>query len=229
MPCTQNQPHRESCFLGQTTSRAQTFIPQNHGYSGLYNRTVNIYNRETGALVKAFEVSTVPIRCVHFIACKNWFVARSDDFQLRVFNYNTHDKVASFEAHPDYIRCLAIHPTVSIVLTGSDDMTINGIGTSSGKIYRYVDSFVSSPLINFVSHVYKGHTHYVMNIAFNPKDTNTSASACLDRTIKMGSISPPHTNFTMDAHDKGVNYVDFYPGPDRPYLVTTGDDKTIKV
>jgi WD40 repeat protein len=26
-----------------------------------------------------------------------------------------------------------------------------------------------------------------------------------------------------------VNYVDFYPGADKPYLVTTSDDKTVKV
>jgi len=77
--------------------------------------------------------------------------------------------------------------------------------------------------------VYEGHTHYIMNLAFNPKDSNTFASACLDRTIKMWSLSSPTANFTMDAHEKGVNYVDFYPGPDKPYLVTTGDDKTVKV
>ena len=41
--------------------------------------------------------------------------------------------------------------------------------------------------------------------------------------------SAPHANFTMDAHDKGVSYVDFYPVPDWPYLVTTGDNKRIKV
>jgi len=92
--------------------------------AGLYNGSVNVYNHETGAIVKTFEVAEVPVRCIKFIARKNWFVAGSDDFQLRVFNYNTHEKVAAFEAHPDYIRCLTIHPTASIVLTGSDDMTI---------------------------------------------------------------------------------------------------------
>jgi WD40 repeat protein len=92
--------------------------------TGLYNGTVNIYNHETGAVVKTFEVAEVPVRCVRFIPRKNWFVAGSDDFQLRVFNYNTHEKVSAFEAHPDYIRCLTVHPTASIVLTGSDDMTI---------------------------------------------------------------------------------------------------------
>ncbi|KAI6042200.1 WD40-repeat-containing domain protein [Pisolithus marmoratus] len=169
--------------------------------TGLYNGTT-------------FEVSTVPVRCVRFIARKNWFVAGSDDFQLRVFNYNTHEKVTSFEAHPDYIRCLAVHPSASIVLTGSDDMTIKAWDWD--KQWKCIQ-------------VYEGHSHYVMNIAFNPKDANTFASACLDRTVKMWSLGSPHPNFTMDAHDKGVNYVDFYPGPDRPYIVTTGDDKTIKV
>lgn len=92
--------------------------------AGLYNGTVNIYNHDSGAIVKTFEVAEVPVRCVRFIPRKNWFVAGSDDFQLRIFNYNTHEKVAAFEAHPDYIRCLTVHPTASIVLTGSDDMTI---------------------------------------------------------------------------------------------------------
>ncbi|KAF9074741.1 coatomer WD associated region-domain-containing protein [Rhodocollybia butyracea] len=189
--------------------------------TGLYNGQVHIYHTDTGALLKTFEVSDVPVRCIRFIARKNWFVAGSDDFQLRVFNYNTHEKVSSFEAHPDYIRCLAVHPTMSLVLTGSDDMTIKAWDWEKG--WKNVQ-------------MYQGHTHYIMNIAFNPKDTNTFASSCLDRTVKIWSLSSisspnssPQANFTLEAHDKGVNYVEFYPGNDKPYLVTCGDDRTVKV
>ncbi|KAG1834363.1 WD40-repeat-containing domain protein [Suillus subalutaceus] len=132
------------------------------------------------------------------------------DFQLHVFNYNTHEKVTVFEAHPDYIRCLTVHPTASIVLTGSDDMNI--------KAWNWDEQWKCIQ-------VYEGHTHYIMNITFNPKDSNTFASACLDRTIKMWSLASPTANFTMDTHDKGVNYVNFYPGSDKPYLITTGDDQ----
>lgn len=64
------------------------------------------------------------VRAAKFIARKNWIITGSDDSQIRVFNYNTHEKVASFEGHPDYIRCLAVHPTQPLVLSGSDDMTI---------------------------------------------------------------------------------------------------------
>ncbi|KAK0243454.1 coatomer protein [Armillaria nabsnona] len=206
---TKKQLHRSERVKGIDFHPTEPWL-----LTGLYNGTVNIYNHETGALVKTFEVAEVPVRCVKFIARKNWFVAGSDDFQLRVYNYNTHEKVAAFEAHPDYIRCLTVHPTASIVLTGSDDMTIKGWDWD--KSWKNIQ-------------VYEGHTHYIMNLAFNPKDSNTFASACLDRTVKMWSIGSPTANFTMDAHDKGVNYVDFYPGADKPYLVTTGDDKTVKV
>ncbi|EJD51286.1 Coatomer, beta' subunit [Auricularia subglabra TFB-10046 SS5] len=183
--------------------------------TGLYNGSAQIYNHETGALLKTFEVAEVPVRCVRFIPRKSWFVAGSDDFQLRIFNYNTHEKVTAFEAHPDYIRCLTVHPTASILLTGSDDMTIKAWDWERG--WKCVQ-------------VFEGHTHFIMNLTFNPKDTNTFASACLDRTVKIWNLSSGTANFSLDAHERGgVNFVEFYPGPDKPYLVTAGDDKTVKV
>lgn len=36
---------------------------------------------------------------------KQWVVCGADDMYVRVFNYNTMDKVKQFEAHTDYIRC----------------------------------------------------------------------------------------------------------------------------
>jgi coatomer subunit beta' len=65
--------------------------------------------------------------------------------QIRVFNYNTHEKVTTFEAHPDYIRCIAVHPTQSFVLTGSDDMTVKLWNWEKGwkNIQVFLNSFLS--------------------------------------------------------------------------------------
>ncbi|KAH7373640.1 hypothetical protein KP509_17G066500 [Ceratopteris richardii] len=68
-----------------------------------------------------------------------------------------------------------------------------------------------------------------MQVAFNPKDTNTFASASLDRTIKIWNLGSPEPNFTLDAHMKGLNCVDYFTGGDKPYLVTGSDDHTAKV
>src|SRR5262249_30667158 len=85
---------------------------------------VYIWSYESQQIVKTFELTDVPVRAGRFVARKNWIVCGSDDFQLRVHNYNTSEKITSFEAHPDYIRAIAIHPTQPFVLTASDDMTI---------------------------------------------------------------------------------------------------------
>ncbi|WFD26240.1 Coatomer subunit beta' [Malassezia nana] len=182
--------------------------------AGLYNGTVFIWNYETGAVVKTFEVADVPVRCVRFIARKNWFLAGSDDFFLRCYNYNTHEKVVAFEAHPDYIRSIAVHATGSYVLTGSDDMTIKLWDWD--KNWRLMQTF-------------EGHTHFVMDVCFNPKDSNSFASASLDRTVKVWTLGSAAANFTLEAHEKGVNSVSYYHGSDKPYMVTTSDDRTVRI
>ncbi|KAK4867711.1 hypothetical protein LT330_001221 [Penicillium expansum] len=181
----------------------------------LYSGHVYIWSYESQSIIKTFELTDVPVRAGRFIARKNWIVCGSDDFQLRVYNYNTSEKITSFEAHPDYIRSIAVHPTQPFVLTASDDMTIRLWDWEKG--WKCVQ-------------VFEGHNHYVMGMAINPKDTNTFASACLDRTVKIWNLGSPHANFTLEAHEtKGVNHVDYYPQADKPYLLTTSDDKTVKI
>ncbi|XP_044714461.1 coatomer WD associated domain-containing protein [Hirsutella rhossiliensis] len=181
----------------------------------LYSGHAYIWSYETQQIVKTFELTDVPVRAGRFVSRKNWIVCGSDDFQLRVYNYNTSEKITSFEAHPDYIRAIAVHPTLPFILTASDDMTIKLWDWDKG--WKCVQ-------------VYEGHSHYVMGLAINPKDTNTFASACLDRTVKIWSLGSATANFTLEAHEtKGVNHVDYYPHSDKPYLLTTSDDRTIKV
>ena len=76
---------------------------------------------------------------------------------------------------------------------------------------------------------FEGHSHYVMMVAFNPKDTNTFASASLDRTIKVWGLNTLQPHFTLEGHEKGVNCVEYFQGGDRPYLVSGADDKMVKV
>ena len=59
------------------------------------------------------------VRASRFVMRKSWVVTGSDDMQVRVFNYNTLEKVHTFEAHTDYIRAIVVHPTHPYVLTSS--------------------------------------------------------------------------------------------------------------
>jgi len=63
-----------------------------------------LYDSLRQAMVKSFEVCDLPVRSAKFIVRKSWFIAASDDMFLRVYNYNTMEKVKAWEAHMDYIR-----------------------------------------------------------------------------------------------------------------------------
>lgn len=65
------------------------------------------------------QVCDLPVRTAKFVARKNWVVTASDDMQVRVFNYNTLERTHAFEAHSDYIRCIAVHPAQPYILTSS--------------------------------------------------------------------------------------------------------------
>lgn len=56
------------------------------------------------------------------------------------------------------------------MLSSSDDMFI--------KLWDWEKGWMCTQ-------IFEGHSHYVMQVTFNPKDTNTFASASLDRTIKV--------------------------------------------
>jgi coatomer subunit beta' len=184
--------------------------------SALYSGNVFIWNYDSQTLVKQFEVveANTPVRCAKFIARQQWFVCGSDDYHVRCFNYNTGEKVTAFEAHTDYIRCVEVHPTHPYVLTSSDDMSI--------KLWDWSKGWQNTQ-------IFEGHSHYVMQVKFNPKDTNTFASASLDHMVKVWGIGSSTPHFTLEGHTKGVNCVDYYPGADKPYLLSGADDATVNI
>ncbi|CAD8136859.1 unnamed protein product [Paramecium octaurelia] len=183
--------------------------------SGLYSGIITIHDYSNQTIVKQIEVNQKqqPVRCAKFITKKQWIVAVSDDLQLRVFNYNTNEKIKAFDAHTDYIRCVIVHPSQPYLITSSDDMTI--------KLWDIDNNFT-------LIRIFEDHVNYVMMVAYNPRDPNTFASASMDNTVKVWTIQNSKPNFTLTGHEGGVNCVDFHHG-DKPYLISGGDDRSIKI
>lgn len=196
--------------------------------AGLYSGNLIIWDYEnsstsTGApgpvsAVKTFELSDLPVRCAKFVARKQWVIAASDDMRIRAYNYNTMEKVVDMEAHADYIRSLVVHPTLPYFLSSSDDMSV--------KLWDFEKS--GGGLCENIQY-YEGHSHYVMQVCWNPKDTNTFASASLDRSIKVWGINSATAHYTLEGHERGVNSVDYYPSGDKPYILSGADDHTVKI
>lgn len=181
----------------------------------LFSGSVIIYNYSTKQQVTSFEIApNTPVRAAKFVPRKQWVITGSDDLQIRVFNYNTQERVHQFEAHADYIRALAVHPSLPLVLSSSDDLEI--------KCWNWEKSWSCQQ-------TFLGHAHYIMDLQFNPKDPNTFASASLDRSVKVWNLNSPQPNYSLDGHSKGVNCVAYYSDGDKPHLASGSDDGLIRV
>jgi len=100
-------------------------------------------------------MGTNPVRCARFIVRKNWIIAGTDDMKLRVYNYNTMEKVKEWDAHTDYIRFIEVHPNRPYVLryiflkltsicasTGTNDTAFSASSASTSLIFFLLPSSV---------------------------------------------------------------------------------------
>ncbi|CAI9268073.1 unnamed protein product [Lactuca saligna] len=181
---------------------------------GLYSGNVSIWNSHSQVTEKTFETGKSPVRTAKFIAHKEWIVVGSDDGFLRVYNYNNMESVVELKAHTDFIRSVVIHPSLPYILSASDDKLI--------KLWDWENGWECTK-------TFQGHEHYVMQVAFSPRDANVFASASLDCTIKMWNLGSSSSHLSILGHSKGLNSVEFFETDEKLHFVTVSDDCTAKV
>jgi coatomer subunit beta' len=202
-------------FFRQTRVKAIDYHPTEPCMAvGMHSGRVTLYDENSGSLLQSIQATTDPVRCVKFVARKQWLLAGSDDKMIHVFHSQTLAKIVEFQAHDDYLRWIEIHPTLPCFLSASDDFTI--------KIWNWDRNFDCT-------HVFTGHSHYVMQVKINPIDTNTFASAALDWNVKLWSLSSSVAQHTLTGHERGVNSIEYFPPGEKPYIVSAADDCSIKV
>ena len=181
---------------------------------GLYNGSIAIYDFLTQVSVQNMEVASCPIRAAKFLVQKTVIVCGADDKKIRVYNYNTMEKIIEFEAHLDFIRSIVCHIKSPLILSSSDDTTIKL--WDADQNYKEIRKYAE-------------HKDFVMKLATNPKDYSMFASCSTDKKIKIWSFTAPNSQMTIEGHLKGVNAVAFCPLTDKPYLASGGDDFAIMV
>ncbi|CAB9503550.1 Coatomer subunit beta [Seminavis robusta] len=180
-----------------------------------YSGHVDLWKRDEN-VTKRFLISDSPVRDCKWMNNNStnkdddddWIVTASDDGWIRVVT-PTGQKIMDFpNAHDDYIRYLAVHPTQPLILSAADDLTV--------KLWDMEYNGTCSK-------TFQGHNHYVMMVKFHPEDPNIFATASLDRFIKFWDIRQESSAlFELEGHDAGVNTIDFCN--DNPTIMASGAD-----
>ncbi|KAL3748714.1 hypothetical protein ACJRO7_009883 [Eucalyptus globulus] len=151
---------------------------------------------------KTFKVAESPVSSAKFIPSKHWVIVASGDAVISAYDYSTMEKIKEFQTHKDYVGCVGVHPTFPLWDWEKDWMR---------------------------TQTFEGHPHCVMRVAFDPQDPNAFASASLDGTIKIWNVHSSAPMFTLDAHEKGLNLVDYFSTHNMLYLLSGTNDYTAKV
>ncbi|KAL3748723.1 hypothetical protein ACJRO7_009892 [Eucalyptus globulus] len=156
---------------------------------------------------------TEPLRSAKFIPSKHWVIVASDDAFISVYDYSTMEKIKEFQVHKDYIGCVG--PSYfPCVLSALDDAVI--------KLWDREKDWIRTQ-------TFGRNPHCVMRVAFDPQDPNAFASASLDGTINIWNVNSSAPMFTLDAHEKGLNLVDYFSTHNMLYLLSDANDYTAKV
>ncbi|KAF9762939.1 Coatomer subunit beta' [Nosema granulosis] len=180
---------------------------------GLYNGYVQTWDTANQKMLKEVHVSEYPIRTVKIVEKDSWVMLGTDEGKIYIFDLHSLRKIQSLDAHGDFIRKIEVHPSQEEFLTASDD----------GTIKRW--SKASSSIKNIAT--YSGHTHFVMDVSYYPKDTRKFISCSLDGTIKLWDVGQNKAVKTYKGHINGINAVQFIPKQD--YFVSASDDLSIRV
>ncbi|KAM0929212.1 hypothetical protein ACQ4PT_001778 [Festuca glaucescens] len=173
-------------------------------------RLVYIYWQEYVGSIKINDGQSVK-----FIARKGWLVVGTNGGLIHVYDYkNKMQEATSFKAGGT-VQTLTIHPTESFVLSAC---------TTEIKLWDWDQGRFGWKCMQTFEHY-----DYVCAVAFNPQDHNSFASASRDRTIKVWSIDPAKSKYTLYGHCGFVYSLDFFTRDGQQYLITGSEDKTAKI
>jgi WD40 repeat protein len=118
--------------------------------------------------------------------------------------------MSRLEGHTSAVKCLAISPDGSLLVSGSDDQTIKVWDIATGRLLRTLT----------------GHTSSINALVISP-DGKTLVSAGADRTIKIWDLATGQELRTLTGHTSYINALVI--SPDGQTLVSGSADQTIKV
>ena len=99
--------------------------------TGSYDRTVRVWNLETGVEVLCLRGHTRAVRALQFDEAK--LITGSMDHTIRVWNWRKGECIRTLEGHTDGVVCL--HFDSSILASGSVDSTIKIWNSCSGEAF----------------------------------------------------------------------------------------------
>ncbi|KAJ9412841.1 hypothetical protein QL093DRAFT_2518946 [Fusarium oxysporum] len=132
------------------------------------DKTIRIWNAETGECERVLEGHSERVRSVAFSHNSKRVASASDDKTIRIWSVETGVCERVLEGHSDWVISVAFSYDSKKLASGSDDKTIRIWSVETGECER----------------VLEGHSDWVSSVVFS-HDSKKVASASWDKTIRI--------------------------------------------
>ncbi|MCA9225145.1 MAG: PD40 domain-containing protein, partial [Planctomycetales bacterium] len=176
--------------------------------SASYDKSVRLWDVETGKEIAKFDGHTAAARCVAFSPDGKRLVSGSSDRTAMVWDIDTHKAIATVTGHTGAVRGVSYSPDGQQFATGSEDNSIRIWDANSGQQLRELS----------------GHENMVWCVAYSPRGA-TLVSGGFDRSVRLWNPLNGKLLQTMKSHDDVVTSVIYLP--DSRALISAGYDKKL--
>ncbi|NEP26755.1 AAA-like domain-containing protein, partial [Moorena sp. SIO3I6] len=174
------------------------------------DRTVKLWNVETGTLLQTLEGHRGKLWSVNFSPDGRLLASSSEDGTVRIWRVADGSEVQILEGHSNWVRSVSFSPDGQTLASGSSDKTV--------KLWKVADGTEVQTI--------EEHRNAVTSVSFSP-DGKTLASASWDDTVKLWNLENGKLIQTLKGHRHNVRSVSF--SPNGTTLASTSEDNTIKL
>lgn len=186
-------------------------------YALAFDGSFSVWDLESFQLIYSKKLGNFKLRNIQFNLETNVALIGCGDGLVRIFNLDTHEHLQSLEGHmKDFsVNTLKFTPNKSLLFTGSRDGHLN--------VWDAKNEY------NLIQKI-PAHNYAIYDIAFSP-DGKYFATCSMDKTVKIWDTETIEVLKRIDSktggHTNSVNKL--YWSNYNNLLVSTGDDRTIKV
>jgi len=179
--------------------------------SGSWDKTIKIWNLETGALIGTLTGHSDRVNSVAISSDGKMLVSGSSDETIKFWNLYNGDLLCTFSGHSMEVNSVAVNPKGQVIAScGGADNTIKIWNLRTGELLRTL----------------RGHSDNVNAVVFSP-DGKILASGSSDATSKVWDVESGKLLRTLSGLNVGVNSVAI--APDGQTLASVSNDYTIKL
>jgi WD40 repeat protein len=178
--------------------------------TGSLDGTIKIWDLATAKEIRTLTGHAQEVDCLTYSPDGKRIASVGAD-GVRIWDVTSGDTRLAFPAGWQDIKCLAFRPDGNRIALGISNGAIRICDPANGNVERTL----------------KGHTHWVLSIAYDAEGSHLVTAGGEDKTVRIWDASKDEPIHTLTGHTEWVDSVAF--SPDGKFVVSTGWDKMVKI